>query len=100
MVPRHRDIVASIFGDEYARQITFLIGFAEIGMAIWIISNFRNKLNAIAQIVIIGTMNLLEFFLVPNLLLWGRWNFLFAFLLMSIIFYNRFFLFKTKVTNV
>lgn len=63
---------------------------AEIGMAAWIISGFKSKVNAITQIIIIGVMNVLEFLLVPELLLWGRMNLLFAFLLMVIIYYNEF----------
>jgi hypothetical protein len=47
-------------------------------------------LNAIAQMIIIATMNLLEFLLAPDLLLWGRWNALYAFLFLLLIFYNQF----------
>ncbi|MBK8845488.1 MAG: DoxX-like family protein [Bacteroidetes bacterium] len=77
-VPRHRDIVASILGSEYAAQLTILIGIAEIVMAIWIISQLFSKLNTAIQILIVTTMNLLEFFLVPHLLLWGKCNSIFA----------------------
>jgi hypothetical protein len=41
-------------------------------MAIWILTNFKSKFNAIAQITVVATMNVLEFILAPNLLLWGR----------------------------
>lgn len=89
-IPRHKEIVAAILGNQHASTITVWIGMAEIGMAAWIISGFKSKVNAITQIIIIGVMNVLEFLLVPELLLWGRMNLLFAFLLMVIIYYNEF----------
>ena len=70
-VPRHQTIVERILGANHAVLFTRLIAVAEIAMFLWIISNYRIRLNAVVQIVIIGTMNLLEFFLVPELLLWG-----------------------------
>lgn len=94
MVPRHQQIVATILGEKYARTLTIIIGLSEIAMAIWILSGIKTKLNAITQIVIIGVMNTLEFLLVPDLLLWGRCNSLFALLLMATIYYNEFYLNK------
>ncbi len=88
--PRHQAIVAAILGNRYSSIITFLIGLAEIGMAIWIIATRKKKINAIVQIIVIGAMNVAEFFLAPELLLWGRMNLLFAFFLMSIIYFNEF----------
>lgn len=96
MVPRHGQIVATILGEEYAHVFTILIGIAEIVMAIWVITGYLPTLNAITQITVIGIMNSLEFLLVPHLLLWGRFNALFAFLFMGIIFFNHFFI-KPKV---
>ena len=69
LVPRHREIVGRILGDEYASIMTTIIGFLEIAMAMWILSRIKTKLNAITQIVIVATMNTLEFILVPDLLL-------------------------------
>ena len=92
LVPRHQQIVAKILGDEHARLLTMLIGFSEIFMAIWILSGIKSKLNAIAQIIIIAVMNTLEFILVPDLLLWGKANAIFAFILIGIIFCNGFYL--------
>jgi hypothetical protein len=89
LVPRHRQIVARILGNTYARLITKAIGFSEIAMAAWIVSGFLPKLNAIVQIAIIATMNLLEFILAPDLLLWGRFNALFAFLFILLIFFVK-----------
>ena len=90
MVPRHQQIVAQILGTSHARLFTVLIGMAEIIMAIWILSGIWPRLNAITQIVVIATMNTLEFLLVPNLLLWGRANAFFAFIFILIIYYNGF----------
>ena len=94
IVPRHQQIVAEILGQEDARLLTIFIGLSEIGMAIWIISRFQSKVNAIVQIIIVAIMNLLEFLLVPDLLLWGRMNSLFAFLFIIIVWYNEFILNK------
>ena len=92
LVPRHQEIVGSILGKEYAAQFTTILGISEILMAIWIISGFLPRLNAISQMGIIAIMNILEFLLVPELLLWGRINILFAFLFILLIFYNEFYL--------
>jgi hypothetical protein len=91
-VPRHQEIVARIIGSAHAGILTRLIGLAEITMAVWILSGFRTKLNAITQSVIIATMNSLEFMLAPDLLLWGRFNALYAFLFILLILYNEFYL--------
>lgn len=99
LIPRHEDIVARILGNENASLYTILIGYAEILMAIWIIINFKSRFNAILQIIVILIMNLLEFYLVPDLLLWGKWNLLFAVLFSLIIFFNEFFLNK-KSTSI
>src|SRR5437773_4211250 len=74
MVPRHQQIVARILGEEHARLLTLLIGLSEIVMAVWILSGIKTRLNAVVQILVIAVMNVLEFFLVPDLLLWGRGN--------------------------
>ena len=94
LVPRHQQIVAGILGDKYSRTFTILIGLSEIAMAIWILSGIKTRLNTILQIIIIATMNTLEFLLVPGLLLWGRYNSVFAFLLIIAIYYNEFHLNK------
>ncbi len=78
LLPRHEEIVASILSPIYSREITLTIGILEILMAIWILSPWRSKLCGFIQIVIIFLMNLIEILLVPELLLWGKWNFLFA----------------------
>lgn len=97
LVPRHEQIVARILGNDYSRPLTFLIGLSEIGMAIWILSGIKTRLNTIAQIVIVAVMNTLEFILVPDLLLWGKWNSFFAFLFILAVYYNEFYLNKKLV---
>lgn len=89
-MPRHQEIVAAILGTRYADILTLLIGISEIGMTIWILSSYASRFNAMLQIVFILTMNLMEFFLVPDLLLWGYGNLPFAILLIAIIYYNEF----------
>ena len=63
-------------------------------MVFWILSKIKTRLNAIAQITIDATMNTLEFILVPDLLLWGRLNALFALLFIVIAYFNEFYLNK------
>jgi uncharacterized membrane protein YphA (DoxX/SURF4 family) len=93
-VPRHQQIVARILGETYAPLLTKAIGFSEIIMAIWIVIGIFPRLNAWAQIIIIATMNILEFMLVPDLLLWGKTNAFFAFLFILLIYYKSFILSK------
>lgn len=91
LVPRHQQIVGRILGEQYAAMFTKAIGIAETAMAIWIISGIWPRLNAITQIVVIAIMNVLEFILVPDLLLWGRLNLLFACMFILVIWYNSFY---------
>lgn len=98
LVPRHEQIVGLILGNDYSRVLTILIGFSEILMAFWILSNFKTRLNALVQIVIVGLMNTLEFILVPDLLLWGKLNSLFAFVFILVVYFNEFYL-KNKTTQ-
>ena len=97
--PRHQQIVSRILGEEYSEFFTMIIGVSEITMAIWIISNSFQKVNAIFQIVIIITMNILEFILAPDLLLWGKLNVLFAMLFSLLIYYNTFIL-KSAINKI
>jgi hypothetical protein len=90
LVPRHEQIVSRILGNDHSRLLTVLIGLSEIVMAVWILSGFKKRFCAITQIIVIGTMNILEFVLAPDLLLWGRLNSLFAFLFILLIYFNEF----------
>lgn len=92
LVPRHQQIVANILGEAYARPLTILIGLSEVLMAVWVLSKIQSRLNAIIQIIIIAAMNMLEFLMVPQLLLWGKANAFFAFLLILVIYFNEFYL--------
>ena len=94
LVPRHQQIVGEILFDDYSRVLTILIGLSELLMAIWVISNFQSRLNAITQISLVGLMNVLEFILVPNLLFWGKLNSMFAILFILLIYFNEFYLNK------
>ncbi|GAA3928255.1 hypothetical protein GO495_05965 [Chitinophaga oryziterrae] len=94
LVPRHRQIVARILGDEYATLATRTIGVLEILMAIWILTRIQSRLCAITQIVIVAVMNILEFILVPDLLLFGRINIIIATFFILIILINEFSILK------
>ncbi len=94
IVPRHEQIVAEILGNEYSRNLTILIGLSETVMGIWILTGFKSKLNAVAQIAVVAVMNTLELFLVPDLLLWGELNSFFAMLFIGLVYYNEFVLKK------
>jgi hypothetical protein len=96
LIPRHEQIVARILGKEYSRPLTIVIGISEIVMAFWILSGFKARLNTISQIAVIVIMNTLEFVLVPDLLLWGKFNSVFALLLILVIYINEFYLNKNQ----
>jgi hypothetical protein len=93
-VPRHQQIVSRILGDKFSRFVTILIGFSEIIMAIWVVTRFKSKMNAIIQIIIVATMNVIEFIMASDLLLWGKMNAFFALLFIGMIYYNEFILRK------
>lgn len=97
LVPRHEQIVARILGDDYSRPLTIIIGLSEIIMAVWILSGYKTRLNAIAQITVVATMNTLEFILVPDLLLWGKLNSLFAFIFILVVYYNEIYFNKKQL---
>lgn len=94
LVPRHEQIVARILGRQYSKQFTIVIGIAEIVIAVFVLIKFKTKINAVVQMFIIATMNIIEFFVAPDLLLWGRANIIFAFMLIWLIYYNEFVLQK------
>jgi hypothetical protein len=95
MVPRHEQIVARILGTSHAGAITKVIGLSEILMAVWIISSFKRRINALIQILVIAAMNILEFFLANDLLLFGSGNLILAGFLILVIFYKEFILTKS-----
>ena len=94
LVPRHQLIVADILGNSHSRALTFIIGLSETGMAIWVLTGINSRLNAIIQIAVVLTMNVIEFILAPELLLWGRLNLFFAILFILLVYYNQFCVYK------
>lgn len=77
-VPRHREIVARLFGEEWSVTIIRAIGTGELFIALWILSGIQSRLSAVFQIALVLTMNVIEFWLTPDLLLFGRFNALVA----------------------
>ena len=69
MVPRHRLIVAAVVGEAAAGPLTLLIGAAETGMALWILSGIYPRVCAAVQSMAIATMNTLELSQARELLL-------------------------------
>ena len=96
LIPRHKEIVGHILGEDYAKQLTVAIGWLEILMAIWILSRIKSRLNAIIQIIIISTMNIIEFIVVPDLLLFGKGNAVLALVFIFIIYRNEIVLSKKR----
>jgi len=99
MVPRHEQIVARILGPTYSNDLTKAIGLAEIAMAIWIITRFKSRVNSLAQIILIALMNILEFLLARDLLLFHGTNLILAGILILVIYYKEFMLLKPS-TNI
>ncbi|MFM2387881.1 MAG: hypothetical protein RL660_2638 [Bacteroidota bacterium] len=89
-VPRHERIVAKVLQLQDAHFITTAIGFLEIGIAVWILSNYKAKLCAAVQIALIACMNLLEFFTAKDLLLWRDYNAFFAAILIFIVYFTAY----------
>ncbi|UOQ70136.1 DoxX-like family protein [Hymenobacter cellulosilyticus] len=90
LVPRHEAIVARILGPRFAAPLTVLIGVAEIGMAIWVLSRYRERLSVGLQIALVLGMNVLEFLLARDLLLWQQLNIIFAGLFALLLYYYGF----------
>lgn len=90
LVPRHQLIVARILGEDYSGLITKAIGLSEILMFLWVLSKLKSRWCSVAQIIVVATMNTIEFILAPDLLLFGRLNSVFALLFISLILINEF----------
>ena len=100
LVPRHKEIVSRILGAQHTDLFTKMIGISEILMSIWILTGIKSRFNTISQIFIIGTMNTLEYILCPDLLLWGKFNSLFAFIFIGIVFCNEFIIHKKSIKYI
>ncbi len=94
LVPRHQLIVGQILGEQNSKTVTVLIGISEIIMAIWIVSGYKSRLNANVQILVVATMNIIEFIVVPDLLLLGKLNSFFALLFILVVYLNEFHLYR------
>lgn len=92
LVPRHEEIVATVLGNAHAHEITVAIGLGEIALAFWVWSGRWPRTVAAVQITLVVAMNVLEFFLAPELLLWGRLNAVFAAVFAIVVFYDGFIL--------
>ena len=90
LVPRHQLIIGRILGDVHEGVLTYAIGTSEILMSVWILSGIKHRLNAVTQVVIIAAMNITEFVLVPDMLLFGRINIVVAAFLIAVILLNEF----------
>lgn len=90
LVPRHEMIIARILGAEYSFVAAKIIGILEILMSFWVLSRKYSRLNAIVQIVIVITMVTIEVILVPDLLLFGRFNIAFILIFIALIYYTEF----------
>jgi len=89
-VPRHQEIAAKILGSEVSFLAVKVIGVLEICMFVWVISRKYSRFAAVTQIVIVLTMNILEFILAPELLLFGRLNIVIAVIFVSVVYLNEF----------
>lgn len=89
LVPRHAEIVARILGTPYSDLITRGIGVLEATIGVWVLVGRQKRLTAIAQMTLVGTMNLLEAALAPDLLMWGPFNAVFALAFMGLIYVNE-----------
>lgn len=85
-VPRHKMIVSRLFGEAHAHSIIKTIGVLEVFMVVWILSGIRSRWCAFTQIVVVALMNIVEFMLVPDLLLFGRINAIFAVFFIALVY--------------
>jgi uncharacterized membrane protein YphA (DoxX/SURF4 family) len=59
-------------------------------MALWIASGIKSRWCALVQMCVVALMNILEFILVPDLLLFGRFNAVFATVFILVVYINEF----------
>jgi uncharacterized membrane protein YphA (DoxX/SURF4 family) len=96
VVPRHELIVARILGNDFSHVLTRAIGFLEILMFVWVLSGIKSRWCAISQIIIVLTMNVIEFLVAPDLLLFGKVNLLVAFAFTGVVAIYEFVLRRTE----
>lgn len=90
LVPRHQQIVERILGGDISFLAVKVIGVLEIFMFIWVISKKFSRLCSITQILIVMTMNIMEFIIAPDLLLFGKLNIIIALIFVTVIYLNEF----------
>ncbi|NLR64187.1 hypothetical protein HGH92_07705 [Chitinophaga varians] len=95
-VPRHQQIVARILGSDYARLLTLAIGWLEGLMAVWVLLAIKSRWCAVVQIFLVLTMNIIEFLVAPDLLLFGRMNLIVAIFFCLMIYWDQFGFYRTK----
>lgn len=88
-MPRHQEIVGEILNLESPYFLSIFIGIGESLLAILILLNWQPKAVAISQVGLILIMNLIEFMLVPEMLMFGKWNLFLAFILSLAILANQ-----------
>ena len=71
--------------------MTLAIGISEVALGIWILLGYFKKWKAIFQMILIASMNILEFTIAPEFLLWGRWNIVFADIFIFIIYWFQYY---------
>ena len=96
LVPRHQEIVGVILGEEHAPLLTKLIGIGEILLGGWVLSGLYRRLCVVVQITLVVLMNVLEAVLVPDMLLWGRLNIVFAMLFCALLYWKEFMFHKVQ----
>jgi hypothetical protein len=68
-IPRHRDIVARVLGEDIAGLATYAIGFLEILLGLWAYSRWNRMGCALVQTLALVSMNVLEIALARDLLI-------------------------------
>lgn len=95
LVPRHQLIVSHILGSSHAVLFTKVIGTLEVLMAIWVVSKIAARLCVITQMALIAVMNVIEFFAVPELLLFHHINIVVATSFIALLYWKEFMLKKS-----
>lgn len=90
LVPRHEAIVARVFGNTHAHLYVIIIGIGEVCLAIWTLGGQWPRLNAVSQVLVIVGFNILGYLMAPDLLLFGSFSYIVAFLFILLVCYNGF----------
>jgi hypothetical protein len=77
-VPRHESIVKKLIAPVYYREFTIAIGISETLLALWLLSGLYRRFNYMLQIVLIVSMNMIEYIFAKELLLFGHYNLMIA----------------------